>query len=167
MLRVGSVRVRFTGNQDLSFIDAPPMTTIDSIHPLTTAHRITRPLYLSRVRAGQPEPTEDDIDEVIDLNEHLIKHPEETYFVRVEGYSMADAGIGDGDVLIVDRHVEADDGDIVIAALDGELTVKRLRKRDGGLFLQPENDGYSAIPVSEANDLVLWGVVRHVIRRLS
>jgi DNA polymerase V len=167
MVRACEDRDRSVGNRDFSFIDAPPMTTIDSIHPLTTAHRITRPLCLSRVRAGQPEPTEDDIDEVIDLNEHLIKHPEETYFVRVEGYSMADAGIGDGDVLIVDRHVEADDGDIVIAALDGELTVKRLRKRDGGLFLQPENDGYSAIPVSEANDLVLWGVVRHVIRSLS
>ena len=100
----------------------------------------------------------------IDLNRYLIKHPVATFYVRVSGDSMAGAGIQPGSILVVDRAVEADDGDIVIARIGDELCVKRLRVRRGRVWLMPENDKYQPIEVIESMDFEVWGRVMHAIR---
>lgn len=123
------------------------------------------PLYSAHVSAGFPSPAEDYIDRKLDLNEHLVRNPAATFFVRVSGDSMRDAGIHSGDILVVDRSVEPRDGAIVIAALDGELTVKRLRVRNGGLQLVPDNPDYPPIAISPEADLTVWGVVTFIIHK--
>lgn len=123
------------------------------------------PLYLAPISAGFPSPAEDYIDKKLDLNEHLVRHPAATFFVRVTGDSMRDANVASGDILVVDRAVAAKDGHIVIAALDGELTVKRLRRRDGRLSLVPENPDYAAVEVSPEASFEVWGVVTYIIHK--
>jgi DNA polymerase V len=103
---------------------------------------------------------------VLDLNEHLIKQPAATVFVRARGDSMTGAGIHDGDLLVVDRSIEAADGRIVIAALNGELTVKRLAKNKGTPRLEAENPAYGPIEFNEEDSIHLWGVVTNVIHRV-
>lgn len=124
-------------------------------------------LYSGRIAAGFPSPADDYADERIDLNRHLIRHKEATFFLRVQGDSMLGAGIHDGDLLIVDRAITATDGKVVIAALDGELTVKRLSLRGEVVRLVPENPAYPVIEVNQDQDLVIWGVVTNVIHALS
>ena len=124
---------------------------------------ITCPLYASHVRAGFPSPADDYIESHLDLNTHLIKHPAATFFVTASGDSMTGAGIQSGDMLIVDKSLAATHGKIVIAAIDGELTVKRLSRHDGRVQLLPENDQYQPIDITNEHDLVIWGVVTHVI----
>ncbi|KTC83716.1 LexA family protein [Legionella brunensis] len=123
------------------------------------------PLYSSRVRAGFPSPADDYIESHLDLNEHLIKHPASTFFLIAEGDSMTDAGIQPGDMLIVDKSVEPTHGKIVIAAIDGELTVKTLSKVNGKVQLIPGNKAYKPINITDSQDLVIWGVVTHVIHQ--
>lgn len=125
-----------------------------------------RPLrrYLCRVAAGFPSPADDHLEGPLDLNEHLVAHPAATFVVTVEGDSMAGAGIRDGDLLVVDWAREARDGSIVVAVVDGELTVKRLRKGRNGVWLEAENPAYPAIVFHEGKELVIWGVVAHAIR---
>lgn len=128
------------------------------------------PLFLAGVQAGFPSPADDFIDKRLDLNEHLIQHPAATFFVRAVGESMLGAGIHDGDLLIVDRAVEAQAGRIVIAAVNGDLTVKRLERRGGRLLLVPANPDYPPMDVTEAMDsgegFEVWGVVTCVIHKL-
>lgn len=121
------------------------------------------PLYSSKVRAGFPSPADDYIETRMDLNEHLIKHPAATFFVRASGDSMIRAGIHSGDILVVDRSLEAVHGKIVIAALHGELTVKRLFRQQGIVKLVAENPKYPDIAITEEHELVIWGVVTNVI----
>ena len=121
------------------------------------------PLVAARISAGFPSGMEDFIERKIDLNETLVQHEAATYFIRVQGDSMTGAGIQDGDILIVDRSVEPVSGSIVIAVLNGELTVKRLRRRAGRVFLDPENPRYAPIEVTAETAFEIWGVVRHVI----
>lgn len=135
--------------------------------PVAPRTSLQRPLYLSRVQAGFPSPADDYVQEAIDLNEHLIRRPTSTFYVRVSGDSMVGAGIHDGDILIVDRAEEPKDEAIVVAALDGDLTVKRLRTVHGALYLMPENDAHAPIEVSSDADLVIWGVVQHVIHSVG
>ncbi|WP_319558581.1 MULTISPECIES: translesion error-prone DNA polymerase V autoproteolytic subunit [Thiomicrorhabdus] len=120
---------------------------------------IRLPLYASKVIAGFPSPAEDYVEARLDLNEKLIRNQEATFLLKVQGDSMRDAGILDGDILVVDRSVAPADGKIVIAALDGDLTVKRLRIRDGKTWLLPENPDYPPIAIREESDMVIWGVV--------
>jgi DNA polymerase V len=110
---------------------------------------------------------DDFIERKLDLNELLIRHEAATYFIRVQGDSMTGAGIHDGDILIVDRAEEPRDGRIVIAVLNGELTVKRIRRRGDRLVLQAENDHYPEIEVTPETSFEIWGVVRHVIHSLT
>lgn len=124
-------------------------------------------LYSGRIAAGFPSPADDYADERIDLNHHLIRHKEATFFLRVQGDSMLGAGIHDGDLLIVDRAIDAADGKVVIASLDGELTVKRLSVRGDTVRLVPENPAYPVIEVQREQDLVIWGVVTNVIHALG
>ena len=123
-----------------------------------------RPLFMTSVSAGFPSPAESYIEGHLDLNRYLIKHPVATFYVRVSGDSMAGAGIEPGSILVVDRAVEADDGDIVIARINDELCVKRLRVRQGRIWLMPENDKYQPIEVIESMDFEVWGRVMHAIR---
>lgn len=125
--------------------------------------RYQLPLYASSVRAGFPSPADDYIERHLDLNSHLIKHPAATFFVTASGDSMIGAGIASGDMLVVDRSLEAGHGKIVIAAINGELTVKRLSRVAGRVQLLPENDKYPPIEITAEEDLVIWGVVTHVI----
>lgn len=134
--------------------------------PAGNAKNMHLPLFAHRVPAGFPSPADDYIERTLDLNEHLIDHPSATFFVRVTGCSMEGAGIHDGDLLVVDRALEPVHGRIVIAAIDGELTVKRLRIGQEGIWLEPENPAYSALQIVEGLDCVIWGVVRHVIHAL-
>ena len=136
---------------------------IISIHPADTTSKNDRPLFLSSIRAGFPSPADDYLDKRIDLNEHLIKHPAATFFVKVKGDSMIKAGIHSGDILVVDRSLEPKDKKIVIAVLDGEFTVKRVRRIAGKVSLFSENDNYAPIEIKEGADFEIWGVVVHVI----
>ena len=124
------------------------------------------PLALCHVEAGFPSPADDYMEEALDLNEHVIKHPSATYFVKASGDSMIGAGIFNGDLLIVDRSLEASSGKVVIAEVDGQLTVKRLLKLNDSFSLQSENSSYPPIELQEGNEVVVWGVVTHVIHDL-
>jgi len=124
------------------------------------------PVAGSRISAGFPSPADDFIENSLDLNLELIKNPAATFFVRVSGSSMKDAGIFDGDILIVDRSLRAANRKIVIAILNGELLVKRLCIRDDQYILMPENKNYSPIYLTNDSDLNIWGVVTNVIHRV-
>lgn len=139
------------------------MLKVVEIYPCTTKTKQKLPLYLSPVKAGFPSPADDYLDKKLDLNEHLIQHPSATFFVKVKGDSMVRAGIHSGDILIVDRSLEPKDKKIVVAILNNEFTVKRVRKKAGKLFLVAENDGFPEIEVKEEMDFEIWGVVVHVI----
>ena len=121
------------------------------------------PLYSSRVQAGFPSPADDYIEAKLDLNEYLIKNPASTFLVKATGDSMIGAGIQEGSILVVDRSIEAKDGCIVIAAINGELTVKRLKKRGKECSLMPENPKYKPIKITEEMDGTIWGVVTTTI----
>jgi DNA polymerase V len=117
------------------------------------------------VQAGFPSPAEDYIENEIDLNAFLVKHPSATFLVRASGNSMKDAGISDGDVLVVDRSVKPVNGKVVIAAVDGQLTVKFLIIKQGKAFLMPANADYYPIPVDPENGVTIWGVVTSSIHQ--
>ena len=108
-------------------------------------------------------PADDFLERHLDLNEYLIPHPSATYFVRVKGESMINAGIHDGDLLIVDRSVEPRDNKVVIAIIDGQLTVKRLKKHDHKFILVAENPTFPPIELNEESNVGIWGVVTNVI----
>lgn len=124
------------------------------------------PLYSSKVAAGFPSPADDYIEKYLDLNEYLISHPASTFFVRATGQSMINAGIFDQDILIVDRSLDAVPGKIVVVAIDGELTVKRLIRQEDGYYLQPDNPDYPALKIRSDHHIHIWGVVVHVIHTL-
>ncbi len=121
------------------------------------------PFYGSHISAGFPSPADDFIEKTLDLNTYLVQHPAATFFVRVSGDSMVNAGIFDGDLLIVDRSLEPISGKIVVAAIHGELTVKRLIRKNNQFFLQPENLNYPVIEIKEEENMHIWGVVTSVI----
>lgn len=121
------------------------------------------PLFLSKVPAGFPSPADDYLEQKLDLNEFLIKHPAATFFVKVEGDSMVQAGIHSGDILIVDRSSQPKNNSVIVAILNGEFTVKRLKKINKKIYLLSDNPRYMPIPVEEEVDFEIWGVVRHVI----
>ena len=125
-----------------------------------------RPLFASRVPAGFPSPADDYIDMHLDLNDYLIDCPEATYHVQVSGDSMMDAGIVDGDILVVNRSLEPTHNAIVVAIVDGEPTVKRLWLEPSNIQLRPENPAYPVIHIGEGQDLQIWGVVTGVVRKL-
>lgn len=119
----------------------------------------------STVQAGFPSPADDYIENHLDLNELVIKHPAATFFVRVDGDSMRDAGIHSGDLLVVDRALQPAHGKIVVAVVNGEFTVKRIRVDAKGVSLMPENANYPAMPVTPESDFQVWGVVTYVIHK--
>ena len=131
-----------------------------------TAKRLYLPLFLSRISAGFPSPADDYMEGTLSLDGHFVTRPEATFFLRVQGDSMVGAGIHDGDLLIVDKSLEPRHGSIVIAEVHGELTVKKLYRKNGEIALLAENPAYQPIPVSEESQLVVWGVVTSVVHAL-
>lgn len=124
------------------------------------------PLYSSKVSAGFPSPADDYLEPNLNLNQHLIKHPAATFFVRVSGESMIEAGIHNGDLLVVDRSLEPKNGKVVIAVINGELTVKRLKIKNGKTQLVPDNKSYPTMDINEEMHFTIWGVVTSVIHEL-
>ena len=118
---------------------------IDKIITPNISSQVDIPVFTVSVSAGFPSPADGHMEGHLDLNNHLIKHPAATFFVRVSGDSMIGAGINDGDLIIVDRSLEAKDGDVVLAVVNSEFTVKRIKKRKGKMFLVPENENYEPI----------------------
>lgn len=141
-----------------------PVSLLSAVEALVVQPAI--PLYATRVAAGCPSPVDDYVERHLDLNEYLVKRPSATFFVRVEGDSMINAGIYENDILVVDRSVKPTDGKIIIAVVNGELTVKRLNDKPGHLSLLPENPRYKAIEITEAMEFSIWGVVQHVLHAL-
>lgn len=127
--------------------------------------KLAIPLFASKIKAGFPSPAQDYIERTLDLNELCIRHPSSTFFVRVEGDSMVEAGIYDSDVLVVDRSIDAEHGDIVVAAVGGEFTVKELCTRPS-LMLLPRNPAYKPIRPNNGEELSIFGVVTNVIRQM-
>lgn len=144
----------------------PKGLKVDAIYEPSLYNRELIPLYASNISAGLPSPADEDVASRMDLNEHLVNDPGSTFFVRVAGDSMIDVGIHPGDLLVVDRKVSPQSGKVVIAVINGELTVKRLFKEDEKLFLMPENPHYSALEVTQEMDFMIWGVVTNVIHPL-
>lgn len=128
---------------------------------------LSLPLYGYRVPAGFPSPADDYIERELDLHELLIDHPAATYYVRMSGDSMKGAGLINGDILVVDRSIEARHKSIVVAAVDGEFTVKRLWKRDGVVELRAENPRYQTVQIQEGEGLVVFGVVVGMVRKID
>ncbi len=145
-----------------------PISKIDAVKSFLKHNDLQLPpLYTSTVRAGFPSPADDYIEKHLDLNSHLIKHPAASFFVTASGDSMLKAGIHSGDLLVVDRSINPVNDHIVIAALNGELTVKRLSRAHGRVRLMPENDEFEPIDISDEDELVIWGVVTYVIHQTS
>lgn len=128
-------------------------------------HTPSGPLYASRPAAGFPAPGDDQVEKQLNVNDLLIKHPASTFFVRVEGDSMEGAGIFSGDILVVDRSLTAVHGKIVVAAVNGELVIKRLAQSGTTLTLLSENTAYKPIVVGESEDCFIWGVVTGSVRQ--
>ena len=133
--------------------------------PAIDPTRLSLPLFSNRIPAGFPSPADDHVEDRIDLNEELIRNPPATFMIRVEGNSMIDANIFAGDILIVDRSIEARDGHVIVAVVDGKFTVKRLSMKRGKVRLLPENPdpAYQPIDFKDGQELVVWGVVTNVI----
>lgn len=122
--------------------------------------------FEGRVQAGFPSPAQGEYADTIDLNRALITNPASTFCARVIGNSMVDAGINEGDLLIIDRAVTPHNGSIAVCFIDGDFTVKRLSIRNDGIFLTPANASYPEIPVSEGSHFQVWGVVSHIIKKV-
>jgi len=124
-------------------------------------------LYINQgVSAGFPSPALDFLETAIDLNKELIENQKTTFYIKVEGHSMIDAGINDKDILIVDRTLEPSDKKIAVCFIDGEFTVKRLKLEKNCLFLMPENQNYEPIKISEETNFMIWGIVTYVIKKI-
>lgn len=124
------------------------------------------PLVDTGIPAGFPSPAEDFNTLTIDLNRELVKNPSSTFYARVKGNSMIDAGIHDGDLIVIDKSLEPTNGKIAVCFIDGEFTIKRIKIDRDCCWLVPANDDFNPIRVTEENEFVVWGIVVHVIRSL-
>ncbi|KAB1065074.1 LexA family protein [Salibacter halophilus] len=135
-----------------------------------TFYRINRstktsiPFFEIGVKAGFPSPAEEYEERPIDLNKELIKNPPSTFFCRVDGVSMQDFGIDDGDLLVVDRSMEPHNGKIAVCYIDGEFTLKKIKIDRNHCWLLPGNKNYTPIKVTEENEFLIWGIVIHSIK---
>lgn len=151
---------------DAATIEKLAKVGLKVMQPHPDAPKSALPLFLSKVAAGRPTQTDDAVDDYVDLNDYCISHPESSFLLRVSGQSMLGAGIHDGDLLVVDRSSKPKSGQVVIAALDGELTVKRLARQGQAVQLVAENPEYPGIMVRPDQTFTVWGVVTFVVHRL-
>ena len=142
------------------------LSNFSIFNPANSPSRVPLPLFTGKVAAGFPSPADDYVEKNLDLNELLVQKPAATFFVRSQGESMLGAGIHPNDILIVDRSLEAVSGKVVICAINGELTVKRLERVNDQWQLKAENPAYADIVIHDELELVIWGVVTNVIHSL-
>lgn len=138
-----------------------------AFYSIEEAHLDQVLLYADAVPAGPPSASSDCLDMDVNLHSYLVKHPEATFCVRAIGDSMIDANINSGDVMVVDRAIEPSNNTIVLAVLDGEFTVKRIKKSEGELYLMPANDSYQPMRITQEMDFKIWGVVTFVIHKAA
>jgi DNA polymerase V len=136
------------------------------IFSASTETELALPFVDNGISAGFPSPALDFIDLSIDLNKHLIKHPSATFYGRVKGDSLKNAGVDNGDLLIIDRSLEPTNGKIAVCFIDGEFTAKRIKITKNEVWLIPENENYAPIKVTEDNTFLIWGIITHVIKDL-
>jgi DNA polymerase V len=141
-------------------VDGPSIT----LYAVDAATALPLPLAFAAISAGFPSAALDFDDIKIDLNKELIRHPTSTFFGRVQGSSMQDAGIGDGDLLVIDKSLDATHGRIAVCFIDGEFTVKRIHIEGKEMWLMPANPAYTPIKINDANDFRIWGVVTYSIK---
>ena len=141
-------------------------TKVEIVYKPDRSTKRRQPIFMATVPAGFPSPAADYEEGKLDLNRHLIRNPAATFFVRVTGDSMLKAGIHSGDLLVVDRSIEPRDKSVVIAVVNGELTVKRIRIRRNKVTLVAENDAYRSQEIDEKMEFEVWGVVTNVIHAL-
>ena len=118
------------------------------------------------ISAGFPSPADDFKEVRISLDKELVKNQESTFYARVSGDSMLEAGIDDGDLLVIDKSLSPENGKIAVCFVDGDFTVKRIVKEKGKLYLKAENKKYKSIEIREGNELIIWGIVEYVIKKL-
>ena len=165
--RIGSGRPKGTGKfGEPTLAVRIPISEVDNVLRLVQNKFYRLPFYQDAISAGLPNQVSEEVEDTLDLNELLIKQPAATFFLRVYGSSMIKAGIFHNDILIVDRSIEPSDGKVVIAAVNGELTVKRLSMEDDKVRLVAENDSYRPIEITSDTELHILGVVTHVIHSL-
>lgn len=138
------------------------------LYTAETGTVIELPFVDGGIKAGFPSPAQDYLTESIDLNRDIIRHKESTFYAKVDGDSMRDAGISDGDIIVIDKALEAKDGDFVVAFIDGEFTVKQFRLDKSGQcgWLVPYNSDYSPVKVTEDNEFLVWGVITFTIKKM-
>lgn len=144
-----------------------PVATLAELEQLQNREAYRLPVFASKIQAGFPSPADDYIEGYLDLNTKFIKHPSATFVLQATGESMVNAGIFSGDWLLVDRSIEPSDGRIVIAAVNGELTVKQLSNKAGKVQLLPANPKFNPIEITEEDEMVIWGVVILVLHELA
>ncbi len=135
------------------------------IYSAETETELVLPVADEGIKAGFPSPAQDFMDVAIDLNKELVKHPSSTFYGRVKGDSMIDAGIFDGDLLIIDKSLEPHNGDMAVCFIDGEFTLKYIKIEEKVIWLIPANKNYQPIKVTEANDFLIWGIVTYSIKK--
>lgn len=141
-------------------------TKVEIVYKPDRSTKRRQSIFMATVPAGFPSPAADYEEGKLDLNRHLIRNPAATFFVRVTGDSMVQAGIHSGDLLVVDRSIEPRDKNVIIAVVNGELTVKRIRIRKNGLTLEAENEAYQSQEINDEIEFEVWGVVTNVIHAL-
>lgn len=139
-------------------------TSSIEIYAALSECKLELPVISAGISAGFPSPAMDFIDLTIDMNKHLIKHPSATFYGRVKGVSMKDAGIHDGDLLVIDKSIRPSNDKIAVCYIDGDFTVKRIKIDNDCIWLIPENETYKSIKVTSENDFIIWGIVTHVIK---
>lgn len=139
-------------------------TPVISIHPADTGSELSLPFADEGIKAGFPFPAQDFMELAIDLNKELIRHPASTFYGRVKGNSMEDAGVYDGDVLVIDKSLDPRDGDMAVCFIDGEFTVKYIQIEKDFIWLLPANESYKPIKVTSENNFIIWGIVTYSIK---
>ncbi|MBN6527903.1 translesion error-prone DNA polymerase V autoproteolytic subunit [Acinetobacter pittii] len=142
------------------------LSDVISIKLVLRTTQMLIPYALDKINAGFPSPAQDYIDKALDMNEHLIKNETATFIVKVASLSMLNAGIDIDDELIVDRSLDAKHGDIVVALIDNDFTVKRLMIDENGQWLKAENPDYKNIYLQDGQELIIWGVVTCIIKMI-
>lgn len=146
------------------YLQGVVLSDVISIKFVLRSTQMLIPYALEKINAGFPSPAQDYIDKALDMNEHLIKNETATFIVKVASLSMLNAGIDIDDELIVDRSLDAKHGDIVVALIDNDFTVKRLMIDESGQWLKAENPEYKNIYLADGQELIIWGVVTHIIK---
>lgn len=117
------------------------------------------------IKAGFPSPAQDYLEQAIDLNKEIVKHPASTFYGRVVGNSMSGEGIDEGDILVIDKSLDLINGDLAVCYIDGEFTVKRVKLEKDAAWLVPSNSEYPSIKVTKENDFMIWGIVTYTIKK--